>query len=60
VHDELVAEAPAEEATEVGRVLAESMREAGQSPQVAPADGRGPITVELKADVAVGLNWAMA
>jgi DNA polymerase-1 len=59
VHDELVAEAPKEESEEVGRILAEAMLEAGVHPLVDPPDGRGPIEVPLKADVATGPNWAM-
>jgi DNA polymerase-1 len=60
VHDELVAEAPTEESEAVGLILAEAMRSAGQNPLVAPPLGRGPLTVNLKAEVAIGPNWARA
>jgi DNA polymerase-1 len=57
VHDELVAEAPVEEAEEVGKILTESMRQVGRAPFIGH---QGPIIVELRADVAIGANWAKA
>jgi DNA polymerase I-like protein with 3'-5' exonuclease and polymerase domains len=56
VHDELVLEAPLEEVDRVGRLVKELMELAGREPL---AGGR-PLTVPLRADVAVGEAWVHA
>ncbi len=57
VHDELVLEAPANEAETVSRLVAEEMEKAGAAP---PLTGAKPLQVKLKAEVGRGPDWASA
>jgi DNA polymerase-1 len=57
VHDELVAEAPEAEASQVGELLRAEMAAVGRRP---PLTGGRPLTAPLKVDVGMGDNWAEA
>jgi DNA polymerase-1 len=59
VHDELVVEAPEEEAAEVKTILAATMVKAAREPLV-PWPPQGPITVAMEVDVSAGPSWASA
>jgi len=57
VHDELVVEAPDEEAAAVSDLLATEMADVAVNP---PLTGARPLTVPLKVEVGAGPNWATA